>query len=99
MKKKEKIVGVKYLDKRKNYVGTKPSAVVYIGILVTSTTTGPGGSVVGALASQAKGKGFNPQLWLEFFPHFSILPFQPLIYVVIKRAIHQFGRILSGDRQ
>ena len=54
---KEKIenrVGVKYLDKRKYRVGTEPSALVYIGILVTSTTTGPGGSVVGALASQAK---------------------------------------------
>ena len=52
-KKKEKRVGVKYLDKMKYCVGTEPSALVYIGFLVTSTTTGPGGSVVSALASQA----------------------------------------------
>ena len=32
---------------------------IYIGILVTSTTTGPGGSVVSALASQEKGRWFN----------------------------------------
>ena len=43
-------------------VGTEPSALVYIGILVTSANTGPGGSVVSALASQAKGRWFNPQL-------------------------------------
>ena len=56
-KKKEKKLG-KYLDKKKkkNYcVGTEPSALVHIGILVTSTTTGHGGSVVSALPSQAKG--------------------------------------------
>ena len=55
-----------YLDKkRKKYcVGIEPSALVYIGILVTSTATGPGGSVVSALASQAKGSG----LW-QVFPH------------------------------
>ena len=35
-------------------VGTEPSVLVYIGILVTSTTTGAGGSVVSALASQTK---------------------------------------------
>ena len=35
---------------------------VYIGILVISTTTGHGGSVVSALASQAKGRGFISQL-------------------------------------
>ena len=29
----------------------------YIGILVTSATTGHGGSVVSALASQVKGRG------------------------------------------
>ena len=46
-------VGVKYLDKRKYCVGSEPSALVYICILVTSTTTGHGGSVVRALASQA----------------------------------------------
>ena len=48
---KEKRVGVKYLDKRKYCVGTEPSAC----ILVTSTTAGPGCSVVSALASQGKG--------------------------------------------
>ena len=48
---------------------------IYIGILVTSATTGHGGSVVSALASQAKGRGsilvagaFSPQV-------FSIFPF------------------------
>ena len=51
---KEKRVGVKYLDKRKYCVGTKPSALVYIGILVTFSSTGSGGSVVSVLASQAK---------------------------------------------
>ena len=51
---KEKIVGIKYLNKRKYCVGTEPSALVYIGILVTSTTTGHDGSVVSALASEAK---------------------------------------------
>ena len=30
---------VKYLDKRKKCVGTEPSALLYVGILVTSTTT------------------------------------------------------------
>ena len=60
MKKKEKRVGIKYLNKRKYCVGTKPSALVYIGILVTSTTTGHDGSVVSALASQAKGRGSIP---------------------------------------
>ena len=49
--KKEKRVGNKYLDKRSYCVGTEPSA--YIGILVTSTITGHGGSVVSALDSQA----------------------------------------------
>ena len=33
-----------------------------LGILVTSTTTGHGGSVVSALAAQAKGRYFNSQL-------------------------------------
>ena len=54
-KKKEKRVGIKYLNKRKYCVGTEPSALVYLGILVTSPTTGHDGSVVSALASQAKG--------------------------------------------
>ena len=76
--KKKKRVGVKYLDKRKYCVGTEPS--MYIGILVTSTTTGPGGSVA---LQQAKGRWFNPQLWQEFFfpQAFFYLPFQPLIYI------------------
>ena len=42
---------VKYLDKRKKCVGTESSALQYVGILVTSTTTGHGGSVVSPLAS------------------------------------------------
>ena len=36
---KEKRVGIKYLDKRNYCVGTEPSELVYIGILVTSTIT------------------------------------------------------------
>ena len=56
-KKKEKRVGIKYLDKRKYCVGTEPSALVYIGILVTYTTTGHGGSVVSTLTSQVKCMG------------------------------------------
>ena len=88
---------VKYLDKRKYRVGTEPSALVYIGILVTSTTTGPGGSVVGVLASQAKGRWFNSQLWQKFFfpKHFSILPFQPLIYVCLLHKQKVGGSIPS----
>ena len=35
MEKKEKRVGFKYLNKRKYCVGTEPSALLYIGILVT----------------------------------------------------------------
>ena len=67
---------MKYLNKRKYCVGTEPSALVhiYIGILVTSTSTGQDGSVVSALASQAKPvvarAFFSPQV-------FSIFPFQP----------------------
>ena len=41
---KEKIVGIKYLNKRKYCVGTEPSALVYIGLLVTSITTDHDGS-------------------------------------------------------
>ena len=50
---------------------------VYIGILVISTTTGHGGSVVSALASQAKGRGSNPRCDRSFFSHkyFSFSPF------------------------
>ena len=55
--KERKRVGFKYLNKRKYCDGTEPSALVYIGILITSTTTGHNGSVVSALASQAKGRG------------------------------------------
>ena len=76
---KEKIVRIKYLNKRKYCVGTEPSALVYIGILVTSTTTGHDGSVVSALASEAKGRGSIPSCGTSFFfPQvFSIFPFQP----------------------
>ena len=44
---------------------------VYIGILVTSTTTGHGGSEVSALASQAKakGRGSFPSCDRSFFSH------------------------------
>ena len=74
---KEKIVGIKH--KRKYCVGTELSALVYIGILVTSTTTGHDGSVVSALASEAKGRGSIPSCGTSFFfPQvFSIFPFQP----------------------
>ena len=76
-KKKEKRVGIKYLNKRKYCVGTEPSALLYIGILVSSTTTGHGGSVVIALASQAKvhkqkeakGRGSIPSCDTSFFSH------------------------------
>ena len=53
---------------------------VYIGILVISTTTGHGGSVVSALASQAKGRGSNPRCDRSFFfPQvFFFLPFPNL---------------------
>ena len=44
----------------KKCVGTEPSALLYIGNLVTSTTTGHGGSVVSPLASQAQGRGSIP---------------------------------------
>ena len=55
---KKKRVGNKYLDKRNYCVGTEPNE--YIGILVTSTITGHGGSVVSALVSQAKGRRSYP---------------------------------------
>ena len=57
----------KYLNKRKDCVGSEPSALVYIGILVTSTTTGHDGSVVCVLASQAKGRGSIPSCGTSFF--------------------------------
>ena len=59
-------------------VGTEPSAILYIGILVTSTTTGHDGSVVSALASQqVKGRSSNPSCGRAFFfPQvFSFFPF------------------------
>ena len=60
---------IKYLNKRKYCVGTEPSALSYIGILVTSTITGRGGSVVSALASQAKGMGSIPSCGRSFFSY------------------------------
>ena len=42
---------------------------IYICILVTSTTTGHDGSVVPALASQAKGRGSIPTYGRSFFSH------------------------------
>ena len=75
-RKEKERVAIKYLNKTKYCVGTEPSALLYIGILVTSTTTGHGGSVVSALASQ--GVQF-PVVAQAFFPQvFSIFPFQPL---------------------
>ena len=58
---------MKYLDKRNYCVGTEPSE--YIGILVTSTTTGHGGSVVSALVSQAKGRGSFSSRGITFFSY------------------------------
>ena len=68
-KKKEKRVGIKFLNKRKYCVGTEFSALLDIGILVTSTTIGHGGSVVSALASQVKGRGSIPSRGTSFFSH------------------------------
>ena len=56
-----------FKNKRKYCVGTEPSAILYIGILVTSTTTGHDGSVVSA--SQAKGGGSNTSCGTSFFSH------------------------------
>ena len=53
--------------KNQRNVGTEPSAILYIGILVTSTTTGHDGSVVSALAYQAKGRGSIPCCGRAFF--------------------------------
>ena len=49
-------------------------------VLATSTTTGHDGSVVSALASQAKGRSSIPFCGTSFFSPqvFSIFPFQPL---------------------
>ena len=65
--KTEKRVVINYL-KRKYCDGTEPSALLYIVILVTSTTTGHGGSVGSAIASQAKGRGLIPSCGRAFFP-------------------------------
>ena len=43
--------------------------VHYIGILVTSITTGHDGSVVSALASQSKSRGSIPSCGTSFFSH------------------------------
>ena len=58
-------------------VGTEPSALVYtcVGILVTSTATGPGDSVVSVLTSQAKGRGSVPSCGMSFFPRSIFLPY------------------------
>ena len=56
-------------------VETEPSAILYIGILVTSTTTGHDGSVVSALAYQAKGRGSIPSCGRVFFHKYFLLPF------------------------
>ena len=69
--KERKRVGIKYLNKRKDCVGSEPSALVYIGILVTSTTTGHDGSVVSALASQVQ----FPVVARVFFPQ--VFSFEP----------------------
>ena len=75
---KKKRVGNKYLDKRNYCVGTEPNE--YIGILVTSTITGHGGSVVSALDSQAKQVGVHIPVVPKFLSkkYFYFFPFQPL---------------------
>ena len=73
---KEKELGSR-IYKRKYYVGTEPNVLVYIGILVTSTTTGHDGSVVSALASQAKGRGSNPSCGARFLSPQVFSIFQP----------------------
>ena len=83
MKKKEKRVGIKYL----NNVGSEPSALVYIGILVTSTTTDHDGSVVCALASQAKCRVQFPVVARAFFP--TSIFFRTSVKKVIEQTIHQ----------
>ena len=68
----KKKMGGKYFDKkeiRRIYcVGTEPCALVYICILVTSSTTGPGGSVVSAHASQTLVGGSIPSCDKDLFP-------------------------------
>ena len=86
-KKKEKSWDQVFKNKRKYCVGTEPSAILYIGILVTSTTTGHDGSVVSALASQAKGSSI-PSCGRAFFSH-KYFP---------SSLSEKFSRILSGAR-
>ena len=65
-----------FKNNRKYCVGTEPSAILYIGILVTSTATGHDGSVVSALVSQANGRGSIPSCGRTFFPtSIFLLPF------------------------
>ena len=75
--KERKRVGIKYLKtKGSTVLGLNPSAILYIGILVTSTTTGHGGSVVSALHSQAKGRGSISSCGRAFSPtSIFLLPF------------------------
>ena len=77
---KKKRVGNTYLDKRNYCVGTEPYE--YIGILVTSTITGHGGSVVSALHKQKihKQKVVHIPVVPKFFSnkYFYFFPFQPL---------------------
>ena len=81
-KERKKRVGVKYLDKRNYCVGTE-RAMLYIGILVSSTTTGPwwlSGSGTCFTSTQAKASMYSharsiPSSGKSFFS------FQPLIYV------------------
>ena len=54
---------------KKEVLCWEPSALVYIGILVTSITTGHDGSVVSALASQAKGRGSIMDCGTSSFSH------------------------------
>ena len=68
---------MKYLDKRNYCVGTEPVHWYNIGILVISTSTSHGGSVVSVLVSQAKGRCLFPSCVISFFSHkyFSFFPF------------------------
>ena len=92
-KKKEKRVGIKYLNKRKYCVGTEPSALVYIGILVTSTTTGHDGLVVSALASQAEGRSSIPSYGTSFFSHTYSL--SSLSNLVTPHAQRERGKVIN----
>ena len=63
---------------RKYCVGTEPSALLYI--LVTSTTIGHDGSVVSALASQAKGRISVDEVCLGFIQAQSRKLFQASLF-------------------